>query len=348
MARNNVIKKVKGKRYLYRQRSYREGGKVRTQSVYLGPVDESSSAQKGSVSSQSRPSQEDLKLHLPEPGTLDIPWDRKKADLTLQNNVTLTTDARAVMGLTFVSRVALHREYKRVEAQLQRFEVDTKDFGRIEINTAKTSTFKARRAGFSVSIPEIGQPRRRTLCKKNYRLALAHSFLDQIERQRPVFFDAVRTQLDRSYFATKWLVTRELLKSNEKHKVAWTLMFLWSGKMPQALEKDLKIKGSKKSVLHHDSWRTETAETIARIIQKGYKGTLKEKSAARSKAKTAAKRSLKAYEKIGKYAWLTKKGRKAWKRYKKHEARFLLASDAHRRVKVLGPLFTDFDKPTAK
>lgn len=34
-----VIKTINGRRYRYLQRSYREGGKVRTQSTYLGPVD---------------------------------------------------------------------------------------------------------------------------------------------------------------------------------------------------------------------------------------------------------------------------------------------------------------------
>lgn len=33
-----VIKTIKGKQYQYRQRSYREGGRVRTESIYMGPV----------------------------------------------------------------------------------------------------------------------------------------------------------------------------------------------------------------------------------------------------------------------------------------------------------------------
>lgn len=33
-----VIKTIKGRQYRYQQRTYREGGKVRTESIYLGPV----------------------------------------------------------------------------------------------------------------------------------------------------------------------------------------------------------------------------------------------------------------------------------------------------------------------
>jgi len=33
-----VVKTIKGRQYRYQQRSYREGGRVRTESIYLGPV----------------------------------------------------------------------------------------------------------------------------------------------------------------------------------------------------------------------------------------------------------------------------------------------------------------------
>jgi hypothetical protein len=33
-----VIKTIKGKQYRYQQRSYREGGRVRTESIYMGPI----------------------------------------------------------------------------------------------------------------------------------------------------------------------------------------------------------------------------------------------------------------------------------------------------------------------
>ncbi len=34
-----VVKKIKGRRYLYRQRTWREGKRVRTESVYIGALD---------------------------------------------------------------------------------------------------------------------------------------------------------------------------------------------------------------------------------------------------------------------------------------------------------------------
>jgi hypothetical protein len=34
-----VVKTIKGRQYRYQQRTYRQGGKVRTETIYLGPVD---------------------------------------------------------------------------------------------------------------------------------------------------------------------------------------------------------------------------------------------------------------------------------------------------------------------
>ncbi len=42
-----VVKTIKGRRYRYRQRTWREGDRVRTQSQYLGPVDGGGSRQLG-------------------------------------------------------------------------------------------------------------------------------------------------------------------------------------------------------------------------------------------------------------------------------------------------------------
>ena len=42
-----VIKTINGRRYRYSQRTWREGGRVRTKSVYLGPADGEARRQKG-------------------------------------------------------------------------------------------------------------------------------------------------------------------------------------------------------------------------------------------------------------------------------------------------------------
>lgn len=42
-----VIKTIRGRRYKYRQETYREGGKVKTRSVYIGPVDGPKRRRKG-------------------------------------------------------------------------------------------------------------------------------------------------------------------------------------------------------------------------------------------------------------------------------------------------------------
>ena len=91
-----VIKTIHGKKYLYQQSTYREGDKVRTASVYLGAVDEST----GEIIS-------------PSPNALKSPPKQthtpKPDDVTLQKPVfKLNND------FVRISQNALEQEHKRV------------------------------------------------------------------------------------------------------------------------------------------------------------------------------------------------------------------------------------------
>ena len=111
------------------------------------------------------------------------------------------------------------------------------------------------------------------------------------------------------------------------------------------MEMQLGKHGRQKlSPLKPGSWRDEAAGLIADVIQRGYKPSLKRLSKDRSKAKANAKRALTAYSKLGPIARLTAKGRKKWRAYKKHEAKFLLAHHRKSRLEMLEPFLGDLPK----
>jgi len=167
--------------------------------------------------------------------------------------------------------------------------------------------------------------------------------LDIIEVQRPTLLDHLRTVMDFSWFNTKLLMTTALLKSSEPHKAWATLHFIWSGDLPKALEKQLgKQAYQKLQPYRPGTWRDEAAGLIADVLQHGYKPSLAKLSKDRSRAKSAAKRALNSYRKLGPLARLTKKGRKKRKLYKKHEATFLLAHHKKSRLEMLGPFIANF------
>jgi hypothetical protein len=80
-----VIKTIKGRRYRYRQRTWREGGRVRTQSYSLGPLDADAQS-KGGKSDASRQTLRNLAAGTfselasarPVEGPFRNPWDLSK------------------------------------------------------------------------------------------------------------------------------------------------------------------------------------------------------------------------------------------------------------------------------
>ena len=121
------------------------------------------------------------------------------------------------------------------------------------------------------------------------------------------------------------------------------MQFLWSGKVPTAMEKKLGRKGFRKiSEISPAGWRDEAAHLVADVIHKGYKPTLKRYAKDKSRTRSNALRAFKAYQKLNRLERMTSKGRKYWKRYKGHEANYLMAYHRHSRLKVLEPFVCDF------
>lgn len=129
-----VRKKIKGRTYFYRQRSWREGGKVKTQSIYLGPAGESGADTVNPTTSKSvttTPSESLVPLQACDPPSAEtvdddeefefgkrvINWSRpndsKAINLTssISNNPTKPTklDISPTLAKRKISHVALAR-----------------------------------------------------------------------------------------------------------------------------------------------------------------------------------------------------------------------------------------------
>jgi len=319
-----VTKKIAGKSYIYRQRTYREGGKVRTQSQYVGAVDEHQDwipkERPRNVKPQSKSNWRDeqsLKLsHIGKP--------IKKSGVSIK---------------------AMEAEYARVVNHLKKLELDPETFPSISLLEGTKASWRRKEKSYEVTLAPYKNGSGRNRFKKTYRLALAHAFLDSIEVQSPTIYDCLRTVMDVSWFNTKMVVTEHILRSNEPHKAWVTLQFLWSGSLPRSLEKQLGKRGHQKLQAYKPlGWRDEAAELISDVIQRGYKPSIRKLSKERSKTKAAAKRALGSYKKLSPIARFTAKGRKKWKLYKKHESKFLLANQNKSRLEMLAPFLKDFHK----
>ena len=348
----NVIKKIGGKSYLYRQRTYREGGKVRTQSKYVGPLIEDHdwiskkvlpSTDQTLPSANPIPKQEVVKLVSDGSEEAMANWLARSNPFWPNEKSFKFEKANKIVRRLGVSISAMKGEYARVVKFLNALGLEGSQFANIDLKEGDKAKWQRKGKSYEVILAPDQRGSGRNRFKRHYRLALAHAMLDVIEVQQPTLFDHLRTMMDFSWFSTKLLVTTVLLKSKEPHKAWATLQFIWSGDLPKALEKKLgKQAYQKLQPYRPGTWRDEVADLIADVLQRGYKPSLARLSKDCSKAKASAKRALSAYRKLGPFARLTQKGRKKWKLYKKHEAKFLIAHHKRSRLEMLDPFLGNF------
>ena len=350
-----VTKNIGGRPYHYRQRTYREGGKIRTQCKYVGPATDSAVSSNPFLNAQKK--QQPVKFALsdladvgdapepPEPGQLPIDWSKSSNPFWPSIRRLNANQAREPIKRSGMSISAMKGEYSRVWKHIDQLGFDSNLLANIRLLEGNKSGWKRKGKSYEVTLAPDKKGSGRNRFKRTYRLALAHAMLDVIETQSPTLHDRFRTIMDQSWFNTKMIVTAQILKSDEPRKAWTTLQFLWSGTLPRALEKQLgKQAFQKLKPYKPGTWRDEAANLIADVIQRGYKPSIARASKDRARAKANAKRALTTYRKLNPIARWTKKGRKKWQAYKRHEATFLLAHHKKSRLEMLSPLLADFHK----
>jgi len=215
-----VTKKIGGRAYLYRQRSWREGGKVKTQCQCLGPITDTEVTFGNPFENNTT---KVLRKHGIEPRVFEEPdwlklWNEKKArydadrapgaadDIEVgklpinwpkeerssdQANTTIKRPRKMPTGVVFdgglgdrnISPFPLAKEFERLCHALQAIGVDWSELPTIKIE--RGSKLGWRKAWFSrrtyvVTLPEDAG---RTKFKQVYREALAQAFLEEIRRQ---------------------------------------------------------------------------------------------------------------------------------------------------------------------
>lgn len=425
MAWYEVTKIIGGRAYRYKQRTYREGGKVRSQCKYIGPVsDVSRSSEPSDQKTSHNPfilkAQDEVREQLTDadlypncieknqlddfddwvPSNPFLPAEMRgekavstrrasfrkqrikvsskspKATYTAPFDVdqwkpgnpfreferkivsrSKNNQSGAVFANRSISMLALQAEYARAAKQLSCMGLNSNLLASIKIFEGKKPGWIKSKSTYKVNFaPSPKGSSGRNLFKKNFRLAIAHAILDQIQTQDPSAFESIRHALDYSWVNTKLLVIGSILASNQKERgqngrMSVLASFLWSGGLPKSMSKKLGAKFVSKrslksaSILDHVTpitWRDEAAILMADVIQRGYTNSEAKHRKMTNRAKANARRSFKQYQKLTRLQRLSRKGRKKWANYKRHETAYLLASKSQSRLKMLAPFLRDF------
>lgn len=330
-----VIKTVRGRKYAYLQRSFRDGGHVRTESRYLGPV---SGFQEGGaaipVPVEPEPS---LSVLIPLPPNSG-PTESPKGDASVRPS--LASIAKDRLRLRFVPSVVnlddsrLQREYARVIGWAQGLGASPESFPSIAIRFGSKPGI--RRAWFGnalVATAPMGSGRKaiRTAAAN----ALGHAFLDAIRTANPLAHAVLSERLQGSYRASSWLVFRALALQSQKPLVALSLQIFWFGNVSQVLGFSAQSYGLVETP-RRTGWEDEAAAIIGEIAASGYRHTLLSRVQATADAYEREHKARRNLEKCkGVFATITGRRRTLRKRLAGATFARLATEEAGRKLRLL-------------
>ena len=384
-----VVKKINGCHYLYEQETYREGGKVRTRSQYIGAVDP---VKIKALKAKGEPLDGALKNIEPEeiepiitytvkevpPETLlsktaekakskDKP--KSAPDASQRLNTTnpkakpkpekLTPSkphlrVKAKVERHNISRAALVGEHKRFTRHMTRLGLKKEDIGRVIVGTGKQVLCRRQRSGnYVITLPRFKtkkkkgdiDPATRTAFKREYRKALAGTYLDAIKAQQPTYYAGLEQNLSAAFKAQNKAISRYLMNSKRKpsENIGLTLHFMHS-KMLSNWSK-LHIPSERLGLAdhgHRKDWRQDAQATMAEIQQRGWTQTYGKYMNELSKAESLTLRKLTECQKMGMLDRLSGKRRAARRELRKLNARRKALDEACNKISILAPLFQSY------
>lgn len=317
-----VTKTINGRQYLYEQRTWREGAKVRTQSRSLGPVAPARSVKKT------------RKRHTePETPVLSAINTTNPPDLVI----------KAKLDRIKVSQNAIEAEYKTFCRHLDQCGLAVGKMPQITVKHGKGIATKRSKGGYTITVPKRRPDKQpvRNQTRREYRRALSQAWLDTLADQHPVLHERIETSLNHEHAERKRALVSYLMRTKSRTP-AWalTLHFSMSGQLSQWNRKTFAAESF--GLVDYDSqknWRDGAASLMADIMKDGVGGTKRRFAGELKKAKLAEQAALRRYRKLSIVDHLN--GRKAKQRQIMNRAlaRRAAINATFRQIETLEPLF---------
>jgi len=386
-----VVKQINGSFYAYEQETYREGGKVRTRSTYIGPVDgkkykrlkargeplgallmtpKSSPSQVKTDDTASKliPSTPPVDVGITPHESIPHPSPAEKTKLNTTNKPQYTAKALPKLPLKIkakverhhISRTALEAEHRRFLGHLTAKGLDASQVNRILIGTGKRVQAKRRRSGnYVVAVPrwKVATPRRkkgdhrppskgtRVDFKREYRKALAGTYLDAIKVQDPKYYAGLETNLKTVFHTQNKAITRYIRNSKwtGARNIGLTLHFMHS-KMLSNWSK-AHIAAEKIGFVDHerrDNWQQDAVAMMSEIQKDGWNVAYSKYRKELSRIESLTLRTLGQYRKTGFLDGLSGKRRAKRQEFRKLNARRKALVAACDKISILSPLYQGY------
>jgi hypothetical protein len=203
-----VIKRIKGRQYIYEQSSYRLGNKVKTKSKYIGPVNPRASG--GSAHTQP------VKEPTPAPEKESVDVDDKSSWILEQQ---LTLDIGVDLNFHGINEDSIIEEHRRVISKLKDKSISLDGFPRVQIKYGKevnTTKKKIINRKYVVTLPYEGGKYK---FKREVSKAIVKTTLDHLKKHRPDFYtNKIKAVFKPSYQTTQKALISYLRNSRDKKR----------------------------------------------------------------------------------------------------------------------------------
>jgi hypothetical protein len=304
-----ILKTVKGHQYAYLQRSFREGGRVRTESRYLGPADKMASFSPPTAPAGN--SEAGFVVTTPPDGL----------------RFRFSPESRNLDG------ERIQREYARVREWAQGLGVPTKTFPKMVLRQGKESGFRRswRGGGFVVS---MGKDEGRKAGRAAFADAMGQAFLDGIRSANPLAFQALEARLDPSFRTTSRLVFQALATDGERSRLALTLQISAFGIIHRATGLPAESIG----LAHYGkrkSWEDEAAAIIGEVATQGFRHAQQRRDKAIADAYAREHRLRRKFQKTKLFDRITGKRRAIGRQLVGATAARMAAEEARQKLHLL-------------
>lgn len=277
-----VVKTIKGKKYLYAQSTYREGGKVKTVSHYIGAVD-------------------------PQTGVLIEPSDHpdhpRPHNTADQIEQVLAEKHPPEPLLKFklkehckISIPSLKNEYQEQLTALEKYGIDPEKFPPVTIkHGSKYSHYKpALKNELVITAPKNGFNREEL--RTEYRKSLHQNFIEILEREAPEKLYPFKYAFDKSYRQTQDALTKYLFNSNSKNRFYKILALKFFNMMnPVPTGKRTQLDPTKIGLMEYgkrEDWKAEYATVMTAIDKHGIKKIHAKASEEINKARAGQRKTI--------------------------------------------------------
>jgi hypothetical protein len=349
-----ALKKVKGNYYLYRQESYREGGKVRTRTLaYYGAVSPSVGQQVEKTKREAR--QTELKALVYN--------NRKTVREILKQTVKETPEHKVITtkkvepikrALIFPSEIkkynisvnSLYATRDRYTKRLNAFGISETELPTIKIELGSKDGIKRKKDGsYIVNVRVKNKLHFRKINRielwKNYREALGRAYLESIEIHKENEFSNLRCQLDESHKQTRVFLFESLTRTQKPmERLQLSLqLYLWN-KVPRQIEK--KINPSEVGQANFSTlkdWKKEVCFVMSEVQKKGWKSFNEKNKLAKEKTKNTIRSRKYALKKMSRgekiVAKISGKKRRLLTEILHHEQSLRATQNLEKRLKII-------------